>query len=346
MILHHGSLLGPDDVRAILTTGLRPHPSHWASEHLRDRERFVFASTRVTGSPGGDPMAFARGWPMPPRARRDARGLIFVLDVERRDVVGTIPNDALARTFAVRAALRVLDGDTVATVLAHGGHDAAFTPVVTARPRDLPDVPRIVLAFHDDLRRARTAETTARVLQSYGVVDGDDVADLLDSHTRSCAMCIDGRAGVALTIPGTTVRLPLHVGGESVAEATWRFLCRVLGEVGLAHQIDWRGRRGVVDVIAALPAQAALPRVLRADTLTGFIDEDLRSDNVQVLLDAVPPARIRGAIVVSPDGRRWAEPLRYTRRPADVVAAAVGDLLRGRPPSSGLQVLVPPTTST
>jgi len=341
VILHHGSLLGPDDVRAIFTTGLRPHPSHWAHEHLRDRERFVFASTRVTGSPGGDPMAFARGWPMPPRTHRDARGLIFVLDVDRSAVVGTIPNDALARTFAVRAALRVLDGTTVATVLARGGHEADFTPVVTARPRDVPDEPRVVLALHDDLRRARTADATARVLKRWGIVHDEDVADLLDAHTRSCALCIDGRAGVALTLAGTTVRLPLHVGGESVGEATWRFLCRVVHDAGVAHGVDWHGQGAVVDVIAKLPSQAALPRVLRADTLTAFIDEDLRADNVQVLLDAVPPAQIRGAIVVSPDGWRWAEPLRHTRRPADVVAAAVGDLLRGRPPSSGLQVLRP-----
>lgn len=87
--------------------------------------------------------------------------------------------------------------------------------------------------------------------------------------------------------------------------------------------------------------QAGLPRVLRSDNLTGFVDHDLASDNVQVLLGAVAPAQIRGAIVVSPDGKRWAEPLRHTRRPADVVAAAVTDLLRGRPPENGLRALVP-----
>lgn len=341
MILFHGSLLSPADLKAILTTGLRPHASHWAHGHIPDREHFVFASTRVTGSPGGDPMAFARGWPAPLRASQEASGTIVVVDVPRDDVVGTIPNDALTRTFAVRAALRALSVDVVRAVLARGPDEIDLTPVVTARPRDLADDHVVVLAFRDDLRRARTTRAAAALLKRCGVVAAADVEDLLDVHTRTCVLCISGRASVALSIPGTDLQLPTAVGGEDVPEATWRFLFRILREATVTHHIDWNAGRSVVDVLARLPSQAALPRVLRADTLTASIDDDLRSDNVQVLLGAVGPALVRGAIIVSPDGKRWAEPLRQTRRPADVVAAAVTDLLRGRPPGNGLRVVLP-----
>jgi hypothetical protein len=223
-------------------------------------------------------------------------------------------------------------------VLARGAGEAELSLVVTSRPRDVPDDPAVVAALHDDLRRARTARATASVLRRYGIVDADDVADLLDPHTRSCVSCINGRAGVGLSVPGTSIVLPLYVGGETVAEPTWRFLFRVLGEVTATHGIDWRGPRPVIDVLADLPAPAALPRVLRADTLRAFIDDDLRAENVQVLLGAVPPAHIRGAVAVSPDGHRWAEPLRHSRRPADVVTAIVGELLRGRAAPDGLRV--------
>jgi len=256
MILFHGSLLSPADLRMIFTTGLRPHPSHWARGHIVDREQFVFASTRVTGSPGGDPMAFARGWPSPLRARADGSGYIVVVDAPRSEVVGTIANDALTRTFAVRAALGALSVDVVNAVLARGADEVEFTPVVTARPRDLPDDHVVVLAFRDDLRRARTARATAVVLKKYGVVNADDVEDLLDAHTRTCVLCVNGRASVALSIPGTDLTLPTTVGGEEVPEATWRFLFRMLREATATHHIDWRGTAGVVDVIAAGRAAA------------------------------------------------------------------------------------------
>jgi hypothetical protein len=98
-LLFHGTI-GEDTVRAIFREGLRPSKgegsskSHWAHRLTGSpRDRLVFMSTSPVSGKGGDPVAFAMGWPLGRASRRSGEpGFIVVVD---------LPSDALGGVRAV-----------------------------------------------------------------------------------------------------------------------------------------------------------------------------------------------------------------------------------------------------
>ena len=105
-ILFHGTR-GEATVRRIFREGLRPpspngaDASHDWAKHLTGvgRGELVFLSTSPVAGKGGDPVAFARGWPRPHlREGRGEPGFIVVADLpdDAGDIVrAVVPNDEL-----------------------------------------------------------------------------------------------------------------------------------------------------------------------------------------------------------------------------------------------------------
>src|SRR5687767_262703 len=98
-LLFHGTI-GESTVRSIFREGLRPaehgdsSTSHWAHKLTGSpRDRLVFMSTSPVSGKGGDPVAFALGWPIRAEANPSGDpGYIVVLD---------LPPDALGGVRAV-----------------------------------------------------------------------------------------------------------------------------------------------------------------------------------------------------------------------------------------------------
>ena len=127
-LLFHGTI-GEPTVRQIFREGLRPSISggssatHWAHRLTGSpRDRLVFMSTSPVSGKGGDPVAFALGWPFGRASNpRGDPGYILVLDLPPDALVGVralVPNgelDAYIELCSLRSYLS--DGSRFGAVL-------------------------------------------------------------------------------------------------------------------------------------------------------------------------------------------------------------------------------------
>lgn len=296
MIAFHGTGGDRRLIDAIFTDGLRPAPRPWAHE-LTGIENHVFASTTPIGSKGGDPIHFAQR-----RAWRTARAWLVVIEIDPDLVHGAVPNGELERYWQVKSFATIAFAD--------GGHASravlAAMRRLRAPARDLlryrvrsvvdglcagpPDGATLV-QFEQAYHRATDK---ARVAASYNLQIPSWFAD--DAHYPWCMGCLHQLFEVEVVAPtagdvafgrGAWDRLDLTTFG-AMFDLLDRWLVAV-GDPPLPNSLDELQRRYP-------PPRELVPRVVLRDFVTADLAIRMREPDTQLLLAAVPPSSVLGAI--------------------------------------------------
>lgn len=103
MLLFHGTAATDEALRSILRGGLRASRCDWAGHLVSEESAFVFLSTSPVAGKGGDPIAFARGWPSRPRhSAEHARAPGYLIVVELPEA-SPVPIHGAVRNVDVEA---------------------------------------------------------------------------------------------------------------------------------------------------------------------------------------------------------------------------------------------------
>jgi hypothetical protein len=287
MLAYHGTAADRPLVTKLFAEGFLAQPRPWAHD-TTGIEAHVFACTQPIGTRGGDPIAFAqRG------AWKQHRATLFVFEVDEADVRGAVPNPELERWWKLRsfAALELPARLFTLARATRRPFRELLRYKVTSVADDLCDEPdaHTLVQFEAAYHRARPTEK-ARVARSYDLRIPAWFAD--DSHYPGCMGCMSNLFVVDIEVPelgiafqrGAWDRLDLTDLGQ-LLDATNRWL---------AHAGD-----PPVKTFAELqrhPPPRDVPRLMRKDFVTADLAERMRRDDTQILLGAVPPSSIVGAI--------------------------------------------------
>lgn len=270
-LLFHGTI-GESTVRSIFREGLRPagsgdsSASHWAHRLTGSpRDRLVFMSTSPVSGKGGDPVAFALGWPIRAAANPSGDpGYIVVLDLPP-DALGAVravvPNgeldayielswlkDAMSRRDAFEVVLKMvrslferrvpLDSASVGRELelrvklaasdlgVEGELTAGRWAAFVVEYGHLVDV-----RWGDFSSDASFHRERRKLVRRHGFRLPDHIED--DSHSRVCSLCAGGLVGLAMGLRGDPLEVDVSmvspVGRKLALEGGLADLLRVVG---------------------------------------------------------------------------------------------------------------------
>jgi hypothetical protein len=344
MLLFHGTRGDRALVESIAAEGLRAVGRAWTHAVL-GREECAFLSNAPVAGHGGDPVAFAMGFPgWPRRAQYD--GWIVVVDlpnVARNLVRAVIPNLDLERYFErdrhfawLAAETSILDrgewssgGPPVVEVLhelgARGETKVALRPMLRSKDNDLHSDDFSFARWRryaDALRNARTLDDVVRAGRRCGFTwDHPEVPH--------CELCVAAMAtwSHAIDTPlecagGRPVALPVFTTdfASDGLESLVRTVTRWFEGTSMQHRFDAlrsaRRVRSELDYERLLRIleidEARLPPAWRRDFGRTFTDDDLRAADVQLVCDAIPNDYVIGALRIATGGRlrTWARPER------------------------------------
>jgi hypothetical protein len=287
MLAYHGTAADKPLVAKLFAEGFLAQPRPWAHD-TTGVEAHVFACTQPIGTRGGDPIAFAqRG------AWKQHRATLFVFDVDETSVHGAVPNAELERWWKLRAFAQL---ELPARLFALARE--------TRRPMrellryavksvadglcDEPDAHTLV-QFEAAYHRARPSEKT-RVARSYGVRIPDWFAD--DPHYPDCMGCMWNLFVVDIEVP--ELGITFHRGAWDRTDLT--DLGQLLDATNrwLAHAGD--PRITTFTELQRHPPPRDIPRFMTKDFVTAELGARVRGADTQILLGAVPPSKIVGAI--------------------------------------------------
>lgn len=313
MLLFHGTGGPRSMIEKIFAEGLRPHGGRDWAHAMTAVPEHVFACTTPVGSRDGDPIRFAqRG------AWKKNLAWLIVLDIPRDSklVVGAIGNGELARYWSLRSfatsAVENTFGATRAVLSAARdskrdlrdmiAHEV--TRVADGLVEGTPDAATLV-QFERAYLRANWDDKD-RVARSYGLTIPRYFAE--DPHYAACAGCMHNLFEVYFTVPDVTwwgKPVRFHRGSFDRLEIeTFCVYMETLGRWLDAYDTEHidrvvRKRDGVPwrELQKALPPPADLvPRTFWPDLATRDLDERLTQPDMQVLMHAVSPEYIVGAI--------------------------------------------------
>lgn len=310
MLLFHGTG-GDDDVLAsIFTRGLLPHGGRAWAHAATGTEAHVFACTSPIGTRDGDPLRWAQG-----RAGRTGRAWLVVIELPDaaldRYLVGAIRNQDLTHYWRAReVAAMNLERRFAETraVIAHARRTRTairdlLAWKVTATAAGLvegePDADTLV-QFEAAYLRAG-ASHKARVAASYGVRIPDWFAD--DGHYPDCPGCMHNLFTVELAVPDLGLTFSRgawdRLDRESFAyylEAIGRWL-DAIDPVALDRRVGKRDGLPLRELARHFPPPSgAVPASLLVTASPGDPHVPLREPDTQVLLTAIEPGHLVGAI--------------------------------------------------
>jgi hypothetical protein len=337
VLLFHGTSADDEKLRSILREGLRASRNDWACHLIKDERAFVFLSTSPVAGKGGDPVAFARGWPM--RARRSseharAPGYLIAVDLPEPSPVpihGAARNGDVEAYWKARAFAHILEGraqertgETRLEALRRVFRCARGAPLgALLRPCTLRMAPGFV---QGDVRpyelalagrayvEADTPQEKARIARAAGMNIPEAFAE--DSHDRNCILCFDGQLyafgyafdgppgveEVGLLLPGQAFGEILDPGTMGAFLEAIRAWLDAYPEAEVDRALE---RGGGLSGLASLlpPPRDRVPLVLRPDFLAGYEPSLLREPDVQVMTGSIPPELLVGALRITENNR-------------------------------------------